>query len=182
MLIGYMTVCMCSVCVWLRVAPFCVDCCPGTPSTGLWKTIIPFLCPWPGCAQEDWHFLSADTDSSLYTRRCLKEVTKELGRIIMFMYVYWYCTPLFVRSKNTNHYSSIKYIPTVSTRIHKCPLCHATMAGKVQLSEKETRWEGKSLTLNVNGEDNMRCASCPHPCNWGDHSAHNQWGGGRDGG
>lgn len=99
--------------------------------------------------------------------------------------MYYYCRPLFVSKILTTILLLNTFPHSVSTHIHSCPLCHATMAGKVQLSEKETRWEGeegKSLTVNVNREDNMRCTSCPHPCNWGDHCAHNQWEGGREGG
>lgn len=57
---------------------------------------------------------------------------------------------------------------TLPTHTHCWPFRHATMAGKVQLSEEETRWEGeegKAPTVNVNGEDNMQCASCSLLCN-----------------
>lgn len=77
-----------------------------------------------------------------------------------------YCWPLFIWCKNTNHNWYIKHVPTVSPPACSCPLFHATMAGRVQLSEADTRWEGvegKAVTVIVKRKENTHCASCPAP-------------------
>lgn len=49
------------------------------------------------------------------------------------------------------------------SQLHNFSFHQATMPGKVQLSEEETREEGNAVTAGVTGEDNTNHASCPHP-------------------
>lgn len=69
-----------------------------------------------------------------------------------------------LRSTETvEHYKCFKHISALSAPL-PCPLRHATIAGKVQLSEEEARQEGEEgRALNVTGEDNQCSASCPAP-------------------
>lgn len=103
MLMGCMSVCMCCEPEGKPFTRFCVDYCPGTLSEGMWKRGLPFLCPWPGCVHEDWHFPSADTDSSLCTKT-MPQGSDQRVRQNNNVYACGGCTPLFVRSKNTKHH------------------------------------------------------------------------------